>query len=57
MKEDEGEINKQVAKLFLSFGNDNLKKLLKEMRRGCRLYKTLIDIESQFRKIEKLLNV
>ncbi len=56
MKEKGEEVDREVAKLFLIFGSDNLKKLLKELGRGQEFYKTFNDSKISLRKIEKLLN-
>lgn len=42
--------NKKVAEMLLSFGNGNLKKLLKEMVKGQKVYKTFNEREYLFRK-------
>ena len=47
MKKEE---NKKVAELIQSFGNANIKKLLKEMVKGQFVYKTVNDTEYSFRK-------
>jgi hypothetical protein len=42
--------NEKVAKLLLGTGSWNLKKLLKEMGRGNKVYKTFNDTEVSVRK-------
>lgn len=42
--------NKKVAEMLLSFGNGNIKKLLKEMVKEQVVYKTLNDKEYSSRK-------
>ncbi len=41
--------NKKVAELILSFGNANIRKLLKEMVKGKSFYKTFNDTKSILR--------
>jgi hypothetical protein len=45
------EIDKKVAKLLLGFENGNLKKLLKEMGKGNKFYKTFNDSKILSRKL------